>query len=118
MSDAEDRLGTRGSEEIKSHPFFLGIDWDNMRNKASKYANPNLKDDDTTKFDNFDEEESFYPVDERKSKKQRKDINFVGYTYKADVEDQKVKLVQALQETLNTDFPNAENSKYTSIKSI
>jgi hypothetical protein len=34
----------------------------------------------------------------------RKDINFVGYTYKKDVEEQKQKLVNALKETLNTDF--------------
>ena len=31
----------------------------------------------------------------------------MGYTYKADVEEQKSKLVQALQETLNTDFPGS-----------
>lgn len=34
----------------------------------------------------------------------RKDINFVGYTYKKEVEEQKQKLVDALKETLNTDF--------------
>ena len=87
MCDADERLGARGVDEIKQHPFFRGIDWENMRKGASKYAQPNLKDDDTTRFDKFDEEEPFYPVEDRRSKKQRKDINFVGYTYKADVED-------------------------------
>ena len=87
MCDAEDRLGAQGVDEIKQHPFFRGIDWENIRNIPSKYANPDLKDDETTKFDNFEEEEPFYPVEDRKNKKQRKDINFVGYTYKADVED-------------------------------
>ena len=33
----------------------------------------------------------------------------MGYTYKADVEEQKSKLVQALQETLNTEFPNSSD---------
>jgi hypothetical protein len=60
---------------------------------------------DCTRFDKFDEEEPFYPPEEKRgSRKQRKDINFVGYTYKRDVEDQKQKLVDALKETLNTDF--------------
>ena len=87
MSDADDRLGARGVDEIKSHPFFRGIDWEKIRNGPSKWAKPELRDDDTTNFDKFDEEEPFYPVEERRGKKQRKDINFVGYTYKADVED-------------------------------
>ena len=33
----------------------------------------------------------------------------MGYTYKADVEEQKSKLVQALQETLNTEFPGSSD---------
>jgi serine/threonine kinase 38 len=45
-------------------------------------------DDDCRRFDKFDEEEPFYPMDDKKNaKKQRKDINFVGYTYKKDVEE-------------------------------
>ena len=112
MCDADDRLGAKGVDEIKAHPFFRGVDWANLRTGGpSKYANMSLRDDDTSRFDKFDEEDPFYPPEDgglgRRHKKQRKDINFVGYTYKADVEEQKTKLVQALQETLNTDFPNA-----------
>ena len=33
--------------------------------------------------------------------RRRKDINFPGYTYKKDVEDQKPRLVQALKGLLN-----------------
>lgn len=70
MCDADDRLGARGVEEIKQHPFFRGLDWDKMRvGGPSKYAQPHLKDDDTSRFDKFDEEEPFYPADERKSRK-------------------------------------------------
>jgi serine/threonine kinase 38 len=44
-------------------------------------------DEDCRRFDKFDEEEPFYPPDDKKARKQRKDINFVGYTYKKDVEE-------------------------------
>ena len=74
-------------DEIKTHPFFKGIDWKTIRAKKSPYC-PDLKsDEDCTRFDNFDEEEPFYPNEEKRSRKVRKDINFVGYTYKKDVED-------------------------------
>ena len=36
----------------------------------------------------------------------RKDINFVGYTYKKDVEEQKLQLVAALKDTLTADYGN------------
>jgi len=59
---------------------------------------PDIKDDeDCTRFDKFEDEGSFYPEDDNsassKKSKKRKDINFPGYTYKKEVEDQKTKLV-------------------------
>lgn len=30
ISDADDRLGKNGAEEIKAHPFFQGCDWDGL----------------------------------------------------------------------------------------
>jgi serine/threonine kinase 38 len=70
MSDADDRLGAKGVDEIKAHPFFRGLDWNNLRTGGpSKYARLDLRDDDTSRFDKFDEEESFYPNEERKSRK-------------------------------------------------
>lgn len=74
---------------------------------------PDIKDDeDCSRFDKFDEEAPFYPPEDgqtsqmnsaAKKNKKRKDINFPGYTYKKEVEDQKSKLVQALKGLLNTD---------------
>ena len=32
VSSPENRLGVNGVEEIKNHPFFKGVDWDNIRN--------------------------------------------------------------------------------------
>lgn len=37
MCDADDRLGNNGVDEIKNHPFFRGVDWENLRNEESKY---------------------------------------------------------------------------------
>jgi len=99
MCDAEDRLGANGVEEIKEHPFFRSVDWQNIRNEESKYKPANMGEDDCTRFDRFEEEEPWFPVEDGLNKRKRtnrKDINFVGYTYKADVEEQKSKLVQAL----------------------
>ena len=98
MCDADDRLGVNGVDEIKAHPFFRDVDWSNIRNEESKYKPENLGEEDCTRFDRFEEEEPWFPAEEgnKRNRKQRKDINFVGYTYKADVEEQKSKLVQAL----------------------
>jgi protein-serine/threonine kinase len=30
ICDPQDRLGRNGGEEVKAHPFFKGIDWDNI----------------------------------------------------------------------------------------
>jgi hypothetical protein len=65
---------------------------------------------DCKRFDNFEEEEPFYPPEDKKNRKMRKDINFVGYTYKKDVEEQKLQLVAALKDTLTADYGNAGSS--------
>jgi len=31
ICDADNRLGKNGSEEIKAHPFFDGLDWDSLK---------------------------------------------------------------------------------------
>ena len=101
MCDSDHRLGANSIDEIKSHPFFDGLDWENIRVAKSPYMPELNSDDDCKRFDKFDEEEPFYPPDDKKgNRKQRKDINFVGYTYKKDVEEQKNNLVKALNESL------------------
>ena len=88
LCDTENRLGFNGVEEIKSHPFFEGIDWTNLRKMKAPYIPDLSSDDDCRRFDKFDEEEPFYPKDDKKqAKKVRADTNFVGYTYKKDVEE-------------------------------
>ena len=111
MCDADHRLGSNGGvEEIKGHPFFEGLDWKNLRNAKAAYIADLTSDDDCRRFDKFDEEEPFYATSasvagDDKKRKQRKDINFVGYTFKKDVEEQKVNLVKVLNESLQVDMP-------------
>ena len=110
LCDADNRLGSGGIHEIKSHPFFKGLDWENLRNSKSPF-HPKIKDEeDCSRFDKFEEEQPFYPSDEVKSKngKKRKDIHFPGYTYKKEVEDQKTKLVKALKSLLHADGEEPE----------
>src|ERR1700760_1940327 len=81
------------------------MDWNSIRGSRAPYIPELASDDDCRRFDKFDEEEPFYPMDDKKNiRKQRKDINFVGYTYKADVETQKNNLVRALNESLQPEI--------------
>eukprot|EP01114_Cavostelium_apophysatum_P007218 TRINITY_DN1909_c0_g1_i2.p1 TRINITY_DN1909_c0_g1~~TRINITY_DN1909_c0_g1_i2.p1 ORF type:complete len:236 (+),score=77.10 TRINITY_DN1909_c0_g1_i2:262-969(+) len=52
---ANDRIGKNGIEEIKSHPFFNGIDWNKIREMKAPIV-PDLKDQfDTKYFEDFNE---------------------------------------------------------------
>mmetsp|Transcript_34253 Transcript_34253/g.25317 ORF Transcript_34253/g.25317 Transcript_34253/m.25317 type:complete len:189 (-) Transcript_34253:366-932(-) len=85
-----------------------------MRQMQSPYIPSLDSDEDCRRFDKFDEEEPFYPMDDKKNgKKARKDINFVGYTFKKDVEDQKSNLVRALNESLQPDMGSASSNDGT-----
>jgi len=108
VSDSENRLGRNGADDIKKHPFFEGLDWDNLRKTKSPYI-PNVTSDISTEnFDKFDEEEPFFSTMDGKRKtgglaggpvaNRRLDMNFIGYTYKADVENEKSMLVNVLKE--------------------
>jgi serine/threonine protein kinase len=57
--DQHHRLGRGGVSEIKNHPFFKGIDWDNIRELNAPIV-PELKDQyDTKYFDTFEDEQEF-----------------------------------------------------------
>jgi len=70
--------------DIKAHPFFNGLDWDNIRNTTAIHA-PQLESDiDTHKFDNFetDEEEDMDSSDDEND-------DFLGFTFKKTTNNQK-----------------------------
>ena len=74
------RLGKNGAEEIKNHPFFKGINWNNILNMKPPFI-PILNNDyDVKYFEHFDYIEPFYPP-ENKYKK-RKNVEYLGYTFK------------------------------------
>jgi len=82
INNSNNRLGKNGAEEIKKHPFFNGIDWDNIRNTKPPFI-PFLKNEyDTSYFENFEINEPFYPNNKNKFK--RKDIEYLGYTFKEE----------------------------------
>jgi serine/threonine kinase 38 len=99
LCDSDHRLGAGGVEEIKSHPFFEKINWESIRNAKSPFEPELVSDDDCKRFDKFEEEEPFYPPEDKKNpRKQRKDVNFPGYTFKKDVEEQRHNFVKAIND--------------------
>ncbi|KAL5982472.1 hypothetical protein ACLOJK_016544 [Asimina triloba] len=70
LCNVETRLGTRGVEEIKAHPWFQGIQWDMLYEMESAYKPVVDGELDTRNFDKFD------------AMLTSKDANFIGYTFK------------------------------------
>lgn len=62
-------MGRNGVGEIKSHPFFKGVDWRNLRNTRSPYKPPIKSATDTSNFDDFDEVEPWVAVNSSKGMK-------------------------------------------------
>ncbi len=82
INSSNKRLGKNGAEEIKKHPFFKDLDWDNIRTMKPPFI-PKIKNEHDTKyFEIFEENEPFYPTPKKYAK--RKDIEYLGYTYKVD----------------------------------
>ena len=82
-----------GLEELKSHEFFHGINWKNLRKCRSPYVPDIRSPDDTSCFDHFEfdeDEKGKGGASNKGSKKSSKgkqryctnDIPFIGFTYK------------------------------------
>ena len=111
ISNKNKRLGKNGASEIKKHPFFNDIDWDNVRKIKAPFI-PYLETEyDTKYFHTFKEIEPFYPKPEINHK--RKDIEYLGYTYKEenDTIDQK-DIFEKIKKSLFDKNKN-ENEKLT-----
>ncbi|EGR34875.1 hypothetical protein IMG5_001040 [Ichthyophthirius multifiliis] len=111
IADPNERLGVNGVEEIKVHPFFAKIDWKNIKKTKPTFI-PELNSDVDTKYcENFENEEPWISQGEnssQKKQKQRKDVNFIGYTYKKNNDDQ----TNIVQEVLiNLDYKQKVNTQ-------
>lgn len=86
LCDVDQRLGSRGGDDIKGHPWFNGIQWDKLYEMEAAYKPEVNGELDTQNFEKFDEVNS-QPHTSSKPGPWRKmltskDANFVGYTYK------------------------------------
>ena len=118
VNNPNKRLGKNGASEIKNHPFFKNVDWENIRNVKPPFI-PNLKNSyDTKYFEIFDEIESFYPTPRKYPK--RKDIEYLGYTYKEDndIFKEHTKLEKSIfdeiKKIIKTEENKTSNTNYSS----
>jgi hypothetical protein len=115
INSSNNRLGKNGAEEIKNHPFFNGVDWDNIRNSKPPFI-PFLKNEyDTSYFENFEVNEPFYPAPKNKFK--RKDIEYLGYTFKeeffnsSDLKKEYEKAIKSIENELKKGEENNNDKK-------
>ncbi|RZC80231.1 hypothetical protein C5167_042807 [Papaver somniferum] len=86
LCNVEQRLGTKGANEIKAHPWFDGVEWDRLYQMEAAFI-PEVNDElDTQNFEKFEEAENQTQTSTKSGPWRKmlssKDINFVGYTYK------------------------------------
>jgi hypothetical protein len=73
----------------------MGVNWNKLREKRSPYV-PDVKHCwDTQNFDQYEEEEPWYPSEAKGIKGRKKNTEFIGYTYKP-VNEVNSALVKAL----------------------
>lgn len=100
ITDVDKRLGYHGAEEIKSHAFFKGIDWENMKKAVPPFIPEISSPCDTRYFDKFDETAPFA----EKQSQGKKDVCFVGFTYKKESERQNLNAAFEILENIKKSF--------------
>ncbi|CAO2608718.1 Serine/threonine-protein kinase 38 [Lemmus lemmus] len=82
----EHRIGASGVEEIKSNPFFEGVDWEHIRERPAAISIEIKSIDDTSNFDEFPDSDILKPTvttsNHPESDYKNKDWVFINYTYK------------------------------------
>ncbi|XP_057783510.1 uncharacterized protein LOC131001209 isoform X2 [Salvia miltiorrhiza] len=86
LCNVEQRLGTRGADEIKAHPWFKGTEWDKLYQMTAAFIPEVNGELDTQNFEKFEEADSQVPSAAKSGPWRKmlssKDVNFMGYTYK------------------------------------
>ncbi|CAA2988645.1 serine threonine- kinase tricorner [Olea europaea subsp. europaea] len=90
LCDVERRLGTRGVDEIKAHPWFTGVNWDTLYEMEPAYKPTVTGELDTQNFEKFAEGDNppsaVSTVGPWRKMLTSKDANFIGYTFrKSDI---------------------------------
>jgi len=84
-----------GYEEILKHPWFGSLNPSRMKELKAPYI-PHIKSElDTSNFDKYEEEEPWFT---KGPKALKKEMTFVGYTYKMEDFDDKKPIQKALEE--------------------
>ncbi|KAF8401923.1 hypothetical protein HHK36_012874 [Tetracentron sinense] len=86
LCNVDKRLGTKGADEIKTHPWFEGVKWEKLYQIEAAFI-PEVNDElDTQNFEKFEESDDQIQTSSKSGPWRKmlssKDINFVGYTYK------------------------------------
>lgn len=66
---------------LQAHPFFAGVDWDNLYNTKAPYVPVVEHELDTQNFEQFEDELSRAEGSGGR-RRAKADPNFIGYTYK------------------------------------
>ncbi|KAF9970210.1 Serine/threonine-protein kinase MRCK gamma [Actinomortierella ambigua] len=100
LARKDNRLGTKGVEEIKDHPFFNGIDWENIRKSTPPFVPVIETPDDTSNFrfdddldgSDFSAQDKQSTITDYRGGQLRRfegyNLAFIGYTYQPFVEFQ------------------------------
>lgn len=91
MCDAKKRFGRSGVDDFRDHPFFTGIDWDNIRSMKPPYIPAYSSPTDTSNFDVEDMDDKptsgtseAGPPSSSISAFSGHHLPFIGFTYTSD----------------------------------
>ncbi|XP_030845020.1 serine/threonine-protein kinase tricorner [Strongylocentrotus purpuratus] len=80
--EADRRVGKNGVDEIKSHAFFHGVDWEHIRERPAAIPTNIKSFEDTSNFDAFPEIELKPITPPQATGEHMKDWVFINYTFK------------------------------------
>jgi serine/threonine protein kinase len=114
ITKSDDRLGKRGSNEIKKHPFFKGVNWNKIREMKPPFI-PELKNEyDIKYFEEVKHCDRLYPTEEEFTK--IKDPEFIGYTYNGETKEENdnllnvIELIQQKQNEMEQEYIQVKES--------